>query len=68
MGDPDEYDVGTVLRHRKLSAKRGLEFLVKWHGYPMEEATWEKIPAFLPRFCDTWREYCVKHGLLPELM
>lgn len=40
VGEPDEYDVETVLRHRKLSAKRGLEFLVKWHGYPMDEATW----------------------------
>lgn len=65
--DLGEFDVEAVLKHRR-TAKRGWEFLVKWKGYSSEEATWEKIPAFVPRFCGPWRDYCASHGLLPEFV
>src|SRR5271170_1027060 len=38
------YDVETILRHRKRG--RGYQYLVKWTGYPIEEATWEPEDSF----------------------
>jgi hypothetical protein len=35
----DEYEVEEILNERKAS--RGMQYLVKWKGYPQSEATWE---------------------------
>ena len=39
INEEEEYEVEKVLRHRKKG--RLLEFLIKWKGYPEEEASWE---------------------------
>jgi transposase InsO family protein len=39
VGDHDEYEVEEILNHRRRRGK--LEFLVKWNGYPTDDATWE---------------------------
>ena len=38
------YEVETILRHRKCG--RGYQYLVKWTGYPITEATWEPEASF----------------------
>jgi hypothetical protein len=35
----DEYEVEEILNERK--AGRGMQYLIKWKGYPRSEATWE---------------------------
>jgi len=36
----DEYIVEEILNHR--STKNGIEFLLKWKGFSVDESTWEK--------------------------
>ena len=64
-----EFDVEQIIRHRPPSCSPNKEwnFLVKWRGYPEEEATWENVSAFLPQFCSPWRDYCKSHGILGEI-
>jgi hypothetical protein len=38
------YEVETILKHRKRG--RGYQYLVKWAGYPITEASWESEQAF----------------------
>jgi hypothetical protein len=38
------YEVETILRHRRRG--RGYQYLLKWKGYPISEATWESEQAF----------------------
>jgi hypothetical protein len=40
--DAEEYEVEAIRRHRSTKA-RGLEFFVKWAGYPEAENTWEPL-------------------------
>ena len=39
VGNHEEYEVETILNKRKLQA-RDTEYLVKWQGYHVKEATW----------------------------
>ena len=39
MGNHEEYEVETILNKRKLRS-RDMEYLVKWRGYHVKEATW----------------------------
>ena len=39
VGNHEEYEVGTILNKRKLRS-RDTEYLVKWRGYHVKEATW----------------------------
>ena len=39
MGNHEEYEVETILNKRKLRS-RDTQYLVKWRGYHVKEATW----------------------------
>ena len=42
LNDGDEgYLVEKILQHRKRKGK--MEYLVKWHGYSLDETTWEPL-------------------------
>jgi hypothetical protein len=38
-GDSKEYEVETILDKRTLKGKT--QYLIKWIGYPLHDATWE---------------------------
>ena len=38
------YEVETILKHRRQG--RGYQYLLKWKGYPITDATWESESAF----------------------
>ena len=38
------YEVESILKHRHRG--RGYQYLIKWKGYPVTEATWEAEAAF----------------------
>ena len=40
----ESYEVESIQRHRKRG--RGYQYLVKWAGYPITEATWEPESSF----------------------
>ena len=54
------YEVETILKHRKRG--RGYEYLVKWIGYPITEASWEPTTSFTGAI-DTLQEYKERHQL-----
>jgi Chromo (CHRromatin Organisation MOdifier) domain len=39
------YNVETILKHRRRG--RSYQYLIKWEGYPISEASWEPEEAFL---------------------
>ena len=39
LGNHEKYEVETILNKRKLRS-RDTEYLVKWRGYHVKEATW----------------------------
>ena len=43
MGNHEEYEVEKILNKRKLRS-RDTEYLVKWRGYHVKEATWVPSP------------------------
>ena len=65
-----DFEVEKILKHRtpSSSSTRDWQFLVQWKGFPVEEATWEPVPTFIPRFNSPWRDYCAKLGLLPDIL
>ena len=40
----EAYEVETILNHRKRG--RGYQYLIKWAGYPITEASWESEQSF----------------------
>ena len=49
------YNVENILAEKDEG--RGLEYLVEWEGYPLEEATWQTEEDFMMRDCiETWEE------------
>jgi Chromo (CHRromatin Organisation MOdifier) domain len=38
------YNMETILRHRRRG--RSYQYLIKWEGYPISEASWEPEEAF----------------------
>lgn len=43
MAEPAEFEVEDVLRYRRDASTGDEYFLVKWQGFPAEEATWEPL-------------------------
>jgi len=41
-GEP-EWEVESILDHRRQGRRKTLQYLVRWKGYPLHEATWEPI-------------------------
>ena len=39
--DAEEYEVEAIVNHRLYGSKRGLQYLIKWKGYPDSDNTWE---------------------------
>ena len=38
------YQIKTILKHRKRG--QGYQYLIKWEGYPISEASWEPESSF----------------------
>ena len=38
------YQIKTILKHRKRG--QGYQYLIKWEGYPISEASWEPESLF----------------------
>jgi hypothetical protein len=54
----DEYEVEEILREKKVG--RGMQYLVKWKGYPRSEATWEPRNQLMKHALDIvkdWEEH-----------
>ena len=39
--DEEEYEVETIVNHRRHGRQRQLQYLIKWKGYPSSDNTWE---------------------------
>ena len=60
----DEYDPEYIAAHRDVMAADGMlvrQFMVKWRGYPADQATWE--PEDNMYHLDIYSEYVQKYGL-----
>jgi hypothetical protein len=54
----DEYEVKEILNEKKV--RRGMQYLVKWKGYPQSEATWEPCNQLVKHALDVvkdWEEH-----------
>jgi Chromo (CHRromatin Organisation MOdifier) domain len=43
--EEEVYNMKTILKHRRRG--RSYQYLIKWEGYPISEASWEPEEAFL---------------------
>ncbi|KAG0250068.1 hypothetical protein DFQ27_009635, partial [Actinomortierella ambigua] len=57
LDDSDIYEVETISSHRPAEAGGGVDYLVKWKGFPTEANTWEHEGNFIERQCieDYWK-------------
>ena len=55
------YEIESILRHRKRG--RGYQYLIKWDGYPISEASWEPEEVFTDDG-DVLTQYKRRHQLL----
>jgi hypothetical protein len=59
-GEDEHYEVETILNARPTPNRRGIQYLVKWKGYPDSENTW--IPASgMKHAMDLVHEYHRRH-------
>ena len=54
------YEIETILNHRKRG--QGYQYLIKWTGYPISDASWEPELSF-SNDGDTLKQYKLRHGL-----
>jgi Chromo (CHRromatin Organisation MOdifier) domain len=45
LNEEKVYNVETILKHQRRG--RSYQYLIKWEGYPISEASWELEEAFL---------------------
>src|SRR5690606_31997687 len=50
-GQPAQYTVESILESRRR-AGTGVEYLVKWYGYPVSESTWEPRKTLIQEIPD----------------
>ena len=43
MEGEEEWEVKAILAHRYFGHQKKLQYLVKWHGYPDSDNTWEPV-------------------------
>jgi hypothetical protein len=55
LEDEPQYEVEEILDHRKRKGR--LQFLVKWLGYPLDDARWEPRAHLEPHAAELLREY-----------
>ena len=60
MDGEEVYQVETILKHRKR--KQGYQYLIKWEGHPITEASWEPESAFSDNG-DLLNDYKQQHQL-----
>ena len=63
---PDEWNVETILGHRRKPDGK-LEFLTKWEGAEPGEETWEPPSNFVTRYCVEFVQYLKKNRLPLQL-
>ena len=58
VDDIDVYEVESLMDHRNSSVGEGVEYFVKWKGFPPEANTWEPERNFIERKCisEYWKE------------
>ena len=54
------YEIETILKHRKRG--QGYQYLIKWRGYPISDASWEPEEVFSDDG-DLLTNYKLKHQL-----
>ena len=57
------FKVEAILKHKY---KQGWRFLTKWDGWPLRDATWEPVRAFVEiggPINAVFKQYCEDHGL-----
>ena len=60
---PGFYPVESILKHKY---KQGWRFLTKWENWPLSDATWEPVRAFIQpngQLNTIFSEYCQRNGL-----
>jgi hypothetical protein len=60
LNGEEVYEIETILRHRTRG--RGHQYLIKWKGYPISDASWEPEKCF-SNDGDTLKRYKLQHGL-----
>ena len=63
---PGEWNVDTILRHRRGPDGK-LQFLTRWEGAEPGEETWEPMDSFILRYCYEVVQYCKEKGLKLDL-
>ena len=62
--DEPEYEVELILKHRRIK-DQGIQYQVKWKGYPISEATWEPT-SNLNHARDLIQDYQERRHIIPS--
>ena len=60
LNEEEVYEIETILNHRKRG--RGHQYLIKWKGYPISDASWEPEQGFSDDG-DTLKRYKLRHHI-----
>jgi len=65
----NEYEVERIVNHRRYRRTRGLQYLVKWKGYPESDNTWEpKEQLHAPRLIKAYHRHTPLDGIKARTM